>query len=228
MLGMCVLLNIEQQKVQKACERQLSQCLLAILKLANDHKEHIPSITTTDGNPFPYQVIETQEQTDWLGDPNSQCFCLFIWHSSSTSRSPFPRNPSLGVPWSSAYLWQMLLWLTMVIIPHHLLYHAPRPLLYQVVVVVAVIACSKANPASLVTTLLYIIPYFYLYPSPLPLSVVSLVFSLGYASFYSLLPLPIKSFFFFVGKIFIRAIQLLNHCIPILVRWHGRRRESSQ
>ncbi|CAO3636055.1 unnamed protein product [Cunninghamella echinulata] len=35
----------EQHRLHIACERQLSQCLLAILKLANDHKEHIPSIT---------------------------------------------------------------------------------------------------------------------------------------------------------------------------------------
>ncbi|CAO3640432.1 unnamed protein product [Cunninghamella blakesleeana] len=35
----------EQHRLHLACERQLSQCLLAILKLANDHKEHIPSIT---------------------------------------------------------------------------------------------------------------------------------------------------------------------------------------
>jgi autophagy-related protein 101 len=37
-------------------ERQLNQNLLKILNIINDHKEHIPSITTTEGNPFPYQV----------------------------------------------------------------------------------------------------------------------------------------------------------------------------
>jgi autophagy-related protein 101 len=30
---------------------------MKILKIVNDYKEHIPSITTTEGNPFPYQVI---------------------------------------------------------------------------------------------------------------------------------------------------------------------------
>lgn len=39
-------------------ERQLKQNLLKILNIINDHKEHIPSITTTDGNPFPYQVSD--------------------------------------------------------------------------------------------------------------------------------------------------------------------------
>lgn len=37
-------------------ERQLNQNLLKILNIINDYKEHIPSITTTEGNPFPYQV----------------------------------------------------------------------------------------------------------------------------------------------------------------------------
>ncbi|KAI8074774.1 hypothetical protein BC940DRAFT_289059 [Gongronella butleri] len=55
----------EGQQAQHHCKRQLSQCLFAILKLANDHKEHIPSITTTDGNPFPYQVAIATNSESW-------------------------------------------------------------------------------------------------------------------------------------------------------------------
>ncbi|ORZ18969.1 hypothetical protein BCR42DRAFT_235508 [Absidia repens] len=57
--------ELDRQRVRRACERQLSQCLLAILKLANDHKEHIPSITTTDGNPFPYQIAIPSKSESW-------------------------------------------------------------------------------------------------------------------------------------------------------------------
>ena len=46
----------ERQKIRKSMERQLNQNLLKILNIINDYKEHIPSITTTEGNPFPYQV----------------------------------------------------------------------------------------------------------------------------------------------------------------------------
>ncbi|KAI7854535.1 hypothetical protein BDC45DRAFT_128455 [Circinella umbellata] len=46
----------ERQKMQRSLQQQLTQCLHDILKLANNHKEHIPSIKTVDGNPFPYHL----------------------------------------------------------------------------------------------------------------------------------------------------------------------------
>ncbi|ORX63002.1 hypothetical protein DM01DRAFT_1331099 [Hesseltinella vesiculosa] len=55
----------ERPQARQSCKRQLAQCLFAILKLANDHKEHIPSITTTDGNPFPYQVAVPSKTESW-------------------------------------------------------------------------------------------------------------------------------------------------------------------
>jgi hypothetical protein len=30
---------------------------MTILRIVDDYKEHIPSITTTEGNPFPYEII---------------------------------------------------------------------------------------------------------------------------------------------------------------------------
>lgn len=47
----------------KSVENQFMQNLMKILKIVNDYKEHIPSITTTEGNPFPYQIA-TQTQTE--------------------------------------------------------------------------------------------------------------------------------------------------------------------
>ncbi|KAI7872673.1 hypothetical protein BDF14DRAFT_6769 [Spinellus fusiger] len=55
----------ERSKAQRAVAKQLSQCLLGILKMANDYKEHIPSITTTEGNPFPFQIATPSKQESW-------------------------------------------------------------------------------------------------------------------------------------------------------------------
>ncbi|KAI8374582.1 uncharacterized protein BYT42DRAFT_576858 [Radiomyces spectabilis] len=55
----------EKQSSHRFAEKQLSQCLLDILRMANDHKEHIPSITTTEGNPFPYQIAVLSQAESW-------------------------------------------------------------------------------------------------------------------------------------------------------------------
>ncbi|KAI8088865.1 uncharacterized protein BX664DRAFT_331604 [Halteromyces radiatus] len=92
----------ERQRVQKACEHQLSQCLLSILKLANDHKEHIPSITTTDGNPFPYQIAIPSKSESWSSmikrllvtdAPMTDTFQPTISRSSSSSTVGSNRPP---------------------------------------------------------------------------------------------------------------------------------------
>ncbi|KAG1057037.1 hypothetical protein G6F43_001109 [Rhizopus delemar] len=56
----------ERFRATRQMESQLSQCLLTILKIVNEQKEHIPSITTIDANPFPYQIA-TQSQTESWG-----------------------------------------------------------------------------------------------------------------------------------------------------------------
>ncbi|KAI9009968.1 hypothetical protein CLU79DRAFT_839776 [Phycomyces nitens] len=55
----------ERYKAQRSVSRNLSQCLLDVLKMANDYKEHIPSITTTEGNPFPYQMATPTKSETW-------------------------------------------------------------------------------------------------------------------------------------------------------------------
>ncbi|KAI8992490.1 hypothetical protein BDB01DRAFT_778635 [Pilobolus umbonatus] len=54
----------DKLKAIKTAENQLRQCLMNILRLVNEHKEHIPSITITEGNPFPYQIgIQTPTES---------------------------------------------------------------------------------------------------------------------------------------------------------------------
>ncbi|KAK4462523.1 hypothetical protein QBC42DRAFT_175819 [Cladorrhinum samala] len=46
----------ERIKVRKATESTLQNAVMKALTLANSHKDHIPPITTTETNPFPYQI----------------------------------------------------------------------------------------------------------------------------------------------------------------------------
>ncbi|KAI9490085.1 hypothetical protein BDB00DRAFT_839534 [Zychaea mexicana] len=55
----------DRQKIQRSLEKQLSKSLHDILRLANDHKEHIPSIKTIDGNPFPYHIAILSQSESW-------------------------------------------------------------------------------------------------------------------------------------------------------------------
>ncbi|KAG2217813.1 hypothetical protein INT45_005414 [Circinella minor] len=55
----------ERQKMQRSLQQQLTRCLHDILKLANNHKEHIPSIKTVDGNPFPYHIAILSQSESW-------------------------------------------------------------------------------------------------------------------------------------------------------------------
>ncbi|RUS20716.1 DUF1649-domain-containing protein [Endogone sp. FLAS-F59071] len=48
----------ERQKLSKSMEKHLNQCLEKILRIVNEKKEHIPPITSNDGNPFPFQVCD--------------------------------------------------------------------------------------------------------------------------------------------------------------------------
>ncbi|KAK3940484.1 DUF1649-domain-containing protein [Diplogelasinospora grovesii] len=46
----------ERAKVRKAMETTLRSTIMKAIKYANEHKNHIPPITTTESNPFPYQI----------------------------------------------------------------------------------------------------------------------------------------------------------------------------
>ncbi|KAK9455123.1 autophagy-related protein [Dipodascopsis uninucleata] len=45
----------ERERIARSTESQLQNIILKIIDIVNDHKDHIPPITT-EGNPFPYQI----------------------------------------------------------------------------------------------------------------------------------------------------------------------------
>ena len=55
----------ERAKVRKAMESTLLTAVMKIVTSVNSHKDHIPPITTTDANPFPYQIIVNHKEAGW-------------------------------------------------------------------------------------------------------------------------------------------------------------------
>lgn len=56
-------------KVRRAMTKSLEKAAHKIIGIVNRDKDHIPPITTTDANPFPYQVVvnpkAAPDQTTW-------------------------------------------------------------------------------------------------------------------------------------------------------------------
>jgi len=46
-------------------EQTLLSAIMKIVTFVNAHKDHIPPITTTETNPFPYQITVGQKETGW-------------------------------------------------------------------------------------------------------------------------------------------------------------------
>ncbi|KAL2019514.1 hypothetical protein VTK56DRAFT_9548 [Thermocarpiscus australiensis] len=58
----------ERAKVRKASETTLHNTIMKVVTLANAHKDHIPIITTTETNPFPYQInVGSPHQKEAVG-----------------------------------------------------------------------------------------------------------------------------------------------------------------
>ncbi|KAL3437573.1 autophagy-related protein [Aspergillus tetrazonus] len=55
----------ERAKVRKAMENMLQKAALKILAVVNRDKDHIPPITTTESNPFPYRIILNPRTDGW-------------------------------------------------------------------------------------------------------------------------------------------------------------------
>ena len=47
----------EHEKVIKAMETTLQKSTMKVVTIVNQHKDHIPPITTSETNPFPYQIV---------------------------------------------------------------------------------------------------------------------------------------------------------------------------
>ncbi|KAL1835897.1 hypothetical protein VTJ49DRAFT_5909 [Mycothermus thermophilus] len=54
--GLLTLNKTERAKLRRASETTLHNTIMKAVTLANAHKDHIPPITTTESNPFPYQI----------------------------------------------------------------------------------------------------------------------------------------------------------------------------
>lgn len=57
----------DRAKVRKATEATLLTSTMKIITFVNSHKDHIPPITTTNANPFPYQISVNQQESSWAG-----------------------------------------------------------------------------------------------------------------------------------------------------------------
>ncbi|KAG0263729.1 hypothetical protein BGZ95_003738 [Linnemannia exigua] len=55
----------DKQRSIKNMEKALSSLFLSILRTVNERKDHIPPITTSDGNPFPYQIVIPTASDTW-------------------------------------------------------------------------------------------------------------------------------------------------------------------
>lgn len=55
----------DRAKVRKAMENMLQKTAIKIVTIVNREKDHIPPITTSDTNPFPYQIVLNPKQEGW-------------------------------------------------------------------------------------------------------------------------------------------------------------------
>ncbi|KAI4865287.1 DUF1649-domain-containing protein [Hypoxylon rubiginosum] len=55
----------ERAKVRQAMEQTLLTTVMKIVTCVNTHKDHIPPITTSEANPFPYQINVNQKDAGW-------------------------------------------------------------------------------------------------------------------------------------------------------------------
>ena len=61
----CLLTRPERAKVRQAMESTLLAAVMKIVTSVNTHKDHIPPITTSESNPFPYQINVNPKETGW-------------------------------------------------------------------------------------------------------------------------------------------------------------------
>ena len=58
-------MKLERAKVHKAMENMLQKAALKILAVVNRDKDHIPPITTSESNPFPYRIVLNPRSDSW-------------------------------------------------------------------------------------------------------------------------------------------------------------------
>ncbi|CCU82555.1 DUF1649 domain-containing protein [Blumeria hordei DH14] len=55
----------ERAKVRQAMEQMLLKAAMKIVTVVNREKDHIPPITTSESNPFPYQIVVNSKESGW-------------------------------------------------------------------------------------------------------------------------------------------------------------------
>jgi autophagy-related protein 101 len=55
-------ISTEREKVRRAMESSLQKTAMKIVGIVNRDKDHIPPITTSDANPFPYKIVLNPKQ----------------------------------------------------------------------------------------------------------------------------------------------------------------------
>ncbi|TVY84895.1 Autophagy-related protein [Lachnellula suecica] len=61
----CVISGVQRAKVRKAMEAMLLKAAMKIVTTVNREKDHIPPITTSEANPFPYQILINPRGDGW-------------------------------------------------------------------------------------------------------------------------------------------------------------------
>lgn len=59
--------HLERAKVRGAMESMLLKAAMKIVSTVNKEKDHIPPITTSEANPFPYQILINPSKGDGWG-----------------------------------------------------------------------------------------------------------------------------------------------------------------
>ena len=57
-------INADRIKVRRAMESSLQKTAMKIVAIVNRDKDHIPPITTSDQNPFPYKIMVNPQQVE--------------------------------------------------------------------------------------------------------------------------------------------------------------------
>lgn len=63
--GKLLIKTTERAKVRTAMESMLQKTVMKIVSTVNKEKNHIPPITTSETNPFPYQISINQKGDGW-------------------------------------------------------------------------------------------------------------------------------------------------------------------
>jgi hypothetical protein len=56
--------TLDRIKVRRAMESSLQKTAMKIVAIVNRDKDHIPPITTSDQNPFPYKIMVNPQQQE--------------------------------------------------------------------------------------------------------------------------------------------------------------------